>query len=1061
MATTTWTQTAGMVSDEDTDNLESFSEQAEASKNAAAASEAAAEASATSASASATSATSSASSASTDAATATTKASEAATSATNAATSETNAATSATNAATSETNAATSATNAATSETNAATSATSAAASAASVGSEASDAAASATAAAASETAAATSETNAATSATNAATSETNAATSATTASTAATNASTSETNAATSETNAATSETNAATSETNAATSATSASTSATNAATSASAASASQVSAAASAASAANSYDLFDDRYLGTKTSDPTVDNDGNALVAGALYFNSSANEMRVYDGANWIAASSAGGASLLEYKYTATSGQTTFSGADDNSNSLSYTQDNLIVTLNGVVLENGTDYTATTGTSVVLASGAATSDELNVIAFKTFTTADMVAASTGGTFYGNVAMDANLTFGDNDKAIFGAGSDLQIYHDGSSSIIQDNGTGHLRLHAGSLRIRNSANTEALISADEDGAVELFYNGSEKLATTNTGVDITGTLTSDGLTVSQGSGANILLESTTTSATTGDIFGEIEFKTNDSNSSGIKGKIDSYSEGAVGNGALRLFTGDTTGLYQRMNIASNGDISFYEDTGTTPKFFWDASAESLGIGTSSPTEDLHVSGTADQTIAVESTSTGAGANAGIKILAADGGDFLWQTGNATGNALRLYDLNASQERMRIDSSGNLLVGLTSGSSKLHVNSEISVGADGDNRSMFGYTSGRFYLGTRQSGTNYFDTISVTSGNVGINNTSPNTKLDIIGSSTNGSGVVDTLRLRNTGATINDGPRLQFTSGTSTSGAAIASLGKALNSADLVFYAGGNTERMRIASTGELLVGTTSDTMPAAAAAGQAIMAGTRAFIATETGGDTILGGTTGSNFTAFYQGGTERMRIDISGNLLVGKSSASNDVTTAGQLFFPAGKSVITNNGDAAQNLVLAHYNSTGSPIAIEFYRNSTVVGNITKSSSGTTYNTTSDRRLKDNIEPIADGTEKLMAMKPVTHTWKADPNTGETVHGFIAQEMQEIVPEAVSGDPDGEEMMSMDYGRITPVLVAALQDAHKKIEALEERLAELEAK
>ena len=81
--------------------------------------------------------------------------------------------------------------------------------------------------------------------------------------------------------------------------------------------------------------------------------------------------------------------------------------------------------------------------------------------------------------------------------------------------------------------------------------------------------------------------------------------------------------------------------------------------------------------------------------------------------------------------------------------------------------------------------------------------------------------------------------------------------------------------------------------------------------------------------------------------------------------------------------------------------------------------------------------------------------------MAMKPVTHTWKADPNTGETVHGFIAQEMQEIVPEAVSGDPDGEEMMSMDYGRITPVLVAALQDAHKKIEALEERLAELEIK
>jgi aminoglycoside phosphotransferase len=79
--------------------------------------------------------------------------------------------------------------------------------------------------------------------------------------------------------------------------------------------------------------------------------------------------------------------------------------------------------------------------------------------------------------------------------------------------------------------------------------------------------------------------------------------------------------------------------------------------------------------------------------------------------------------------------------------------------------------------------------------------------------------------------------------------------------------------------------------------------------------------------------------------------------------------------------------------------------------------------------------------------------------MAMAPVTHKWKAHPSA-PAVHGFIAQDMQALVPEAVSGDPDSDEMMSMDYGRITPVLVAALQDAHKKIEALEERLAEMEA-
>ena len=100
--------------------------------------------------------------------------------------------------------------------------------------------------------------------------------------------AATSETNAATSASNASTSESNASTSETNAATSASNASTSETNAAT--------------SATNAANSFDSFDDRYLGAKISDPTVDNDGDALLTGALYFNSSTNNMRVYLGSAW---------------------------------------------------------------------------------------------------------------------------------------------------------------------------------------------------------------------------------------------------------------------------------------------------------------------------------------------------------------------------------------------------------------------------------------------------------------------------------------------------------------------------------------------------------------------------------------------------------------------------------------------------------------------------------------------------------------------------------------------------------------------------------------
>lgn len=139
------------------------------------------------------------------------------------------------------------------------------------------------------------SATDAATSAAAAAVSETNAASSASAASTSASNASTSATNAASSASAASTSATNAATSATASANSATASANSATAAATSA-------TNAATSEANAAASYDSFDDRYLGAKASAPTLDNDGDALITGALYFDTTANAMRVYTGSAW---------------------------------------------------------------------------------------------------------------------------------------------------------------------------------------------------------------------------------------------------------------------------------------------------------------------------------------------------------------------------------------------------------------------------------------------------------------------------------------------------------------------------------------------------------------------------------------------------------------------------------------------------------------------------------------------------------------------------------------------------------------------------------------
>jgi len=212
------------------------------------------------------------------------------------------AATSATAAASSASAASTSASAAATSATNAANSATSAATSATTATTQASAASTSATNAATSETNAATSETNAATSATSAATQATAAATSATNAATSATAAATSATNAATSETNASTSATSAASSATTATTQASAASTSATNAATSATNAETAKTAAETAQAAAEAAADNFDDTYLGAKASDPTVDNDGDALTAGDLYFNTTSNVLKVYNGSSW---------------------------------------------------------------------------------------------------------------------------------------------------------------------------------------------------------------------------------------------------------------------------------------------------------------------------------------------------------------------------------------------------------------------------------------------------------------------------------------------------------------------------------------------------------------------------------------------------------------------------------------------------------------------------------------------------------------------------------------------------------------------------------------
>ena len=253
--------------------------------------------------------------------------------------------------------------------------------------------------------------------------------------------AATSATNAANSATASANSATASANSATSASTQASNAATSATNAATSATNASNAQTAAETAQAAAEAALDNFDDIYLGAKASDPSVDNDGDALNAGDLYFNTTSNNLKVYTGSAWADAA-----------LTAADFLTVANNLSDLNNA------------------------ATARTNLGLGTAA------------TSASTDFVAV-TGD------AMTGNLTLGDNNKAIFGAGSDLEIFHDGSNSIIKDVGTGRLQLLSNRLDINKSDGSEGMATFIEDAQVILYYDNNAKFQTTSTGISVTGT--------------------------------------------------------------------------------------------------------------------------------------------------------------------------------------------------------------------------------------------------------------------------------------------------------------------------------------------------------------------------------------------------------------------------------------------------------------------------------------------------------------------------------------------------------------------------------------
>ena len=190
------------------------------------------------------------------------------------------------------------------------------------------------------------------------------------------------------------------------------------------------------------------------------------------------------------------------------------------------------------------------------------------------------------------------------------------------------------------------------------------------------------------------------------------------------------------------------------------------------------------------------------------------------------------------------------------------------------------------------------------------------------------------------------------------------------------------------------------------------------------------------------------------------------EAMRIDSSGNLLVKKTS--DDLSTPGfcasvQSSTFNGVSMIKGGGTWGTNLFVGRTASAGTGAYVEFWYNGTTNGTITTNGSTTSYNTSSDYRLKENIQPMQNALAVVQQLNPVTYTWKADGSDGQ---GFIAHELQAVVPDCVTGEKDAvdEEGNPVYQGIDTSFLVAtltkAIQEQQEQINQLKAEIATLKS-
>ena len=527
--------------------------------------------------------------------------------------------------------------------------------------------------------------------------------------------------------------------------------------------------------------------------------------------------------------------------------------------------------------------------------------------------------------------ISTTANISFGDNDKAIFGAGSDLQIYHDGSNSYIAEAGTGDLRIRGANVEIQTGGGNKYFQGSAN--VARLYHTNNEKLATSGAGIAVTGTVVSDGATIA----GTLELDNNNfdhTSATPQ--YNMIE--------SDVTGENTQFLQTA---GDLRIRTVDDSlaNPVERLRIDhSTGDISFYEDTGTTPKFFWDASQERVELDSTNATP------------LILERNGGTDANVSIQFNCATSD---WYVGTNPSNNFAIgTNLDQTNAAFQINSSGSVGIGTSSPATLLELSANNN-GAAANNTLRF------------------TDTDTGTQANQQIG------KIEFKSNDSSGDGAL--VRSYILSASEDTTPSSYISFGTNPGGA-------------------GNTtdERMRIDASGNLLVGTT-DTNPTTGTSEGIVLGAGGIMLASNTSDAAMALNRTSTNgdIAIFKKDGATVGRLSNNNTYFFIAGGASGG-THSGLRFVNSSSIRPCTSGGSNSNNVVA-FGATSARWTVIYATTGTI--------------NTSDRREKQDIEALSDAEQRVaVAAKGLLRKFRwidaveAKGDDARIHFGIIAQDLQD---------------------------------------------------